>query len=199
MPDNISKVSVANMVLTLLGEAAITSFDDETDEARAVKRVYDITLDAALRDHNWNFAQLRRGLAKSAAKPEYDFDNQYVLPTDPYCLRVLETDLDEDEPWRIETYFVGAEKSRVLLTDACSVEILYVARMDDPAIWDGLFTEAFVFDLAYRLSYTVTRNSTLTAVLQKEKDLAWRRARSRDGQESRALKKFLSNSWTSIR
>src|SRR3990167_1498027 len=143
------------MALTLLGEASITSLDDELDSARAIKRLYTIALDAALRNHNWNFAQLRRTLARHSIAPEWEFSYQYTLPTDPYCLRVLETSLDTDEPWG--------------------------------------------FEIAYRASYAITRNATLTASLQKEKELAWRQARSRDGQESRALKSLLSDSFTKVR
>ena len=41
-----SDVDIANMTLTLLGEAPITSLDDELDAARAIKRLYTICLDA---------------------------------------------------------------------------------------------------------------------------------------------------------
>lgn len=197
MADN--DVEIANMALTLLGEAGITSLDDDQDHARAIKRLYRIALDAALRDHNWNFAQIRRKLARHAVKPEYEFAYQYVLPTDPYCLRVLETDLDTKEPWRIETYKSAAEQSRVIVTDATSVEILYVARLTNVVLWDVLFADAMGFEIAYRASYPITRNATLTKTLQVERELAWRKARSRDGQESRALKSLLSNSFTDVR
>ena len=197
MADN--DVDIANMALTLLGEASITSLDDELDSARAIKRLYTIALDAALRNHNWNFAQLRRSLARHSIAPEWEFSYQYTLPTDPYCLRVLETSLDTDEPWRIETYKSDAEQSRVIVTDATEIEILYVAHLTDPVLWDALFADAMGFEIAYRASYAITRNATLTASLQKEKELAWRQARSRDGQESRALKSLLSNSFTKVR
>lgn len=194
-----SDTDVANMALTLLGEASVTDITEDSDRARAVRRVYQTTLDAKLRNHNWNFAQIRRSLARHNVKPEYEFKYQYVLPTDPYCLRVLETDLESNEKWRIETYKTSAEQSRVIVTDSTSIEILYVARLLDVVLWDALFQDAMAFELAYRISYTITRNATLTATLQKEKELAWLAARSRDGQESRALKSMLSQSFVSVR
>lgn len=187
------------MALTLLGEAAIVSLEQETDAARAIDRVYDIVLDSSLRNHNWNFAQLRRRLALHSATPEYGFDYMYVIPADPYCLRVLETNLDADEKWRLETYKSGQELSRVIVTDADDVEILYVARMTDPQVWDGLFADAFATELAYRVSYAISRNADLTASLQKEKERLWRDARSRDGQEGRPLKSIRSTSFTEVR
>ncbi|MBI2508670.1 MAG: hypothetical protein HYV99_01315 [Betaproteobacteria bacterium] len=194
-----SDVEIANAALTLLGESAIMSLDDESDTARAVKRVYTLTLEAALRDHNWNFAILRTGLARHAAAPEFDFDHMYVLPTDPYCLRVIETSLDKDEAYRIETYKSGQEQSRVLVTDSCSVKIVYVARLTDPVLWDSLFADAFVFELAYRLTYALTAHDAARQTLALQKELAWRKARARDGQEGRALKKLTSSSFTSVR
>lgn len=194
-----SSVDIANLALTLIGEAAIVSLDEETDQARALKRIYNITLDAVLRDHNWNFAQLRVSLARHAIAPSFKFSYQYVLPTDPYCLRLLETNLDSDQAWRIETYKTASEQSRVIVTDATSVKVLYVARLTDVVLWDALFADAFATDLAYRASFAITRNAALTKSLQDEKELAWRKARARDGQESRALKALLSDSFTGVR
>lgn len=194
-----SDVEIANAALTLLGEASITSLDDETDTARAVKRLYTLTLDACLRDHNWNFAQIRTGLARLTATPDFDFSWMYALPTDPLCLRVLETTLDTNEAYRIETYKSASEQVRVLVTDSCSVSILYVAKLTDPALWDALFVDAFVFELAYRLTHAITGHDTARTALVQQKELAWRRARSRDGQEGRHLKRLRSTSFTEVR
>lgn len=195
-----SQVAIANMALTLVGESSINSLEEDAhDAARALRRVYDIVLDSALRDHNWNFAQLRRRLARHLVEPEYEFAYQYVIPADPYCLRVLETNLHADEKWRLETYQSGQERSRVIVTDAESVEILYVARMTDPTIWDGLFADAFATELAYRVSFAISHNATLTQSLQAEKERLWRAARSRDGQEGRPLKRLLSTAFIDVR
>ena len=194
-----SDVDIANMALTLLGQASIVDLDEQVDAARAIKRVYTIALDAVLRDHNWNFAQVRVGLARHDVAPVWDFAYQYVLPSDPYCLRVLETSLDSSEPWRIETYKTAAEQSRVIVTDATSIKILYLARLTDVILWDALFADAFAFEIAFRASFAITSDATLQKNLQIEKEAAWRRARSRDGQESRALKSLLSESFTSVR
>ena len=194
-----SDVEIVNAALTLLGEQSITSLDDEADTARACKRLYTLTLEACLRDHNWNFAQLRRGLARMTAAPEFEFSWQYALPTDPLCLRVIETDLDADEAYRIETYKTETEQVRVIVTDSCSVSVLYVAKLTDPALWDALFVDAFVFELAYRLSFAITGHDGARTTLINQKELAWRRARSRDGQEGRPLKRLRSTSFTEVR
>lgn len=196
MPD---RTEIANAALTMLGEQSIMNIDDESDTARAVQRIYAITLDAALRDHNWNFATLRRDLAEVADTPTFGFDHMYILPTDPYCLRVVTTNLTPDVKWSIETYESGATRSRVIVTDACSVAIVYVARMTDPTVWDGLFVDAFTFELASRIGYALSGKEQLAQGLAARAELAWRKARARDGQEGRPLRRLLSTSFTEVR
>jgi hypothetical protein len=194
-----SDVDIANMALTLLGQKHVSDLTEDSDAARAINLVYETTRNSKLRGHNWNFAQLRKALARHDVAPDFEFAYQYVLPTDPYCERVLETSLDSNEPWRIETYKTGSEQSRVIVTDATAIEILYLARLADVVLWDSMFQDAMSFELAYRISFAITHNATLTQSLQVEKEKAWRDARSRDGQESRALKSMLSSSFTSVR
>lgn len=197
MPD--SDVAVANEALTLIGDDSITSLDQDAARAKAIKRIYTPRLDAVLRGHDWNFARMRKALGKLDAVPEFGFKFMYQLPQDPLCLRVLTTNLDEDDPWDIEVYKTDSAQYRVLLTDETDPEIRYIARIVDPTLWDALFADAFVLTLASSVAYALTRNATLTAELNRDRDEAWKKARSVDGQEGRPLKRFLSNSFTSVR
>jgi len=194
-------VEVANEVLTLLGDQAITALTDDSDRARAVARVYTPTLDEALRTHDWNFARMRAVLARLTAVPEFGYGYMYQLPQNPLCLRVLETNLDATTPWEIETYITAdaTAQYRVILTDATSLEIAYIARIEDPTLWDSLFADAFVHELARRVAYAITRNATLTESLRAAALERWQSARSVDGQEARKLKSWLSTSFTSVR
>lgn len=196
-----SDVEVATEVLTLLGDAAITVLTEDSDRARAVNRLYTPTLDQALRGHDWNFARMRAALGRLSAVPEFGYSYMYQLPQDPLCLRVLTTNLNADERWEVETYKTtdGSAQYRVILTDATAIEIRYIARITDPTLWDPLFADAFVHELARRVAYAITRNATLTESLRVATIDKWREARSVDGQESRALKRFLSSSFTIVR
>mgnify|MGYP001564341158 CR=1 FL=1 len=199
MPSN--DTEVANEVLVLLGDAAITSLTEDTDRARALNRLYTPTLDEALRTHDWNFARMRAVLARLSAVPEFGYSFMYQLPQQPLCLRVLTTNLRADEPWEIETYITTdlTAQYRVILTDATALEIRFIARVTSPTLWDPLFADAFVHELARRAAYAITRNATLVAQLAGETTARWRTARSVDGQESRALKQLLSTSFTDVR
>ena len=196
-----SDTEVANEALTLLGETAITSLSENTDRARVLDRLYTPTLDHALRTHDWNFARMRAVLGRLAAVPEFGYAYMYQLPQDPLCLRVLTTNLRADEPWEIETYITAdlTAQYRVILTDATALEIRFIARVTSPTLWDPLFADALVHELARRAGYPITRNATLVAELRGEAEARWRQARSVDGQESRPLKQLLSTSFTEIR
>ena len=196
-----SETEVANEALTLLGETAITSLSENTDRARALDRLYVPTLDQALRAHDWNFARMRAILGRLTAVPAFGYAYMYQLPQDPLCLRVLQTNLTATEAWEIETYITAdlTAQYRVIVTDATALEIRFIARVTSPTLWDPLFADALVHELARRAAYPITRNATLLESLTREAEGRWRHARSVDGQESRALKQLLSQSFTSVR
>lgn len=56
-------VEIANMALSLMGEATITALSNSTAAARAMNLHYIPVRDALLRSHPWNFAQRRISLA----------------------------------------------------------------------------------------------------------------------------------------
>lgn len=196
-----SDVEVANEALTLLGDQAITSLTENSDRARAMNRLYTPTLDEALRAHDWNFARMRAALAKLTATPAFGYNFMYQLPQDPLCLRVLTTNLNRNEAWEIETYVTAdaTAQYRVILTNGSSLNIRYIARITSPTLWDALFADAFVHELARRACYAITRNATLVATLSQEALAKWRQARSVDGLESRPLRQLLSGSFTDVR
>ena len=199
MPSDETEVAVE--ALTLLGEQSITSLTEDSDRARAVNRIYTPTLDQALRSHDWNFARMRAVLGRVAATPAFKYSYMYQLPQQPLCLRVLQTNLKADEAWEIETFQTADETAqyRVILTDASSINIRYIARITSPTLWDALFADAMVHELARRICYAITRNATLTATLTEEAKAKWKQARSVDGLESRPLQQLLSDSFTTVR
>ena len=196
-----SETEGVNEALTLLGDTAILSLTEDSDRARIFNRIYTPTLDQALRGHDWNFARMRAALPKLSAVPEFGYNYMYQLPQNPLCLRVLTTNLESDEAWEIETYITtdGTAQYRVILTDASSLEVRFIGRVESPTLWDSLFADAFVHELARRGAYAITRNATLTATLAEEAKAKWRQARSVDGLESRPLRQLLSSSFTDVR
>jgi hypothetical protein len=169
-----SDVNVCNIALQALGTGSIASLTEGSKAAVLCNALYADTLDEALRDHPWNFAQRRVALAQESAAPVYGFTYSYALPTDPYCLRVHEIDPDDAE-FRVE--------GRHLLTDETAVNILYTARVTATTEWDSAFTAAFAAKLASYLAYPLTQNMGLVTMMEKKYAARLSEARTLDSQE----------------
>jgi len=101
------------------------------------------------------------------------------LPTDPFCLRVLEMEYS-DYVFKIE-HLAGT--GRVLLTDEGTAKIIYIARITDTAQFDSLFIDTLTAKLSVDLAYPVTGSVQLQQNMQKLFESKLREARSVDGQE----------------
>lgn len=169
-----SQVEIANRGMTKLGAARISSFDDNTTEARAVNSLYDIARRALLRRAVWNFAKKRTTLPAvviATGSEDWDFQYQYNLPPD--FLRLIQVndysvplgfnpgrDRD-DSPYQIEG-------NRILSNYAPPLKIRYVADVTDPTKYDSIFIEAFASQIAFECCETITQSNTKKAALAQE-------------------------------
>lgn len=168
-----SITDLCNDALGQIGSSFITALDDGTNPANLCNRFYPTVRDAVLRDHLWNFAMTRVALARNATAPVSEWTYGYTLPAN--CLRVVRLGLSDDIRWKIE--------GRNLVTDESSATILYVARIEDPNIWDTLFYQALATRLASKLATPLTGKVALAVELYKLYDAMISDARAVDGQE----------------
>jgi hypothetical protein len=166
-----SNVEIANRALTKIGANRIISLTDNTKEGRTVNSMYAIVRDAELRARTWRFAIKRAQLAALAAAPEFGFAYQYRAPAD--CLRVV--DVGEFYPAADMSDYVGSDTSTyayengVILTDeAAPLKLRYVARIEDPTLFDALFVEAFACKLAMEMAEPITQSSTKRELATRE-------------------------------
>lgn len=186
-----SDAEIASNALAILGDAPITSLADDSDRGRLCNRLYTPTMREVLRAHPWNCAKVRVELARNATAPVWDFTYAFTLPNDPYCLRILETSLDEDgDEWQIE--------GRTLVTDVSSVKVLYIGEISDPARFDSLCEAAFVHRLAAKMAYAVTEHAAKTVDLWNLYAAVLKEARSIDGQEG-TIRQYTTKALTSVR
>lgn len=160
----ISEVSICNRALDMLGADPITSLDDAIKPARLLKRAFEPVRDATLRAYPWNCAMARATLSALTEAPVFEFAQQYQLPegpNPPYCLRV----------WRVAGEIEGAatpyriEGRRLLSDDGPPLQLLYIARVTDPAQFDPLLGEAIAARLAADLAYSLTGSTALGQVM----------------------------------
>lgn len=173
-----SKVDLANEALLLLGANTITSFADNDPNAVLVNRFYEGEKDALLRSHRWNCAVTTANLASLVDTPIIDWEFKFNLPTDPYCLRVLDV--------RTVTGDIKLDfeiQGRELLTEESTVDITYIKRITDASQFDSLLYQALVFRMAWKLSFPITRSSGVMQQMAQLYDAVVRDARTIDSQE----------------
>lgn len=173
-----SKVDLANEALLLLGANTITSFTDNDSNAVLVNRFYTSERDALLRSHRWNCAITTANLASLVGTPIIDWQYKFTLPTDPYCLRLLDVRTVTGD---IKLDF--AIQGRELLTEESTVDITYIQRLEDTTLYDSLLYQALVFRMAWKLAFPITRSSTVLQQMAQLYDAVVRDARGVDSQE----------------
>ena len=68
---SISRTEMCNKSLTLVGANAITSIDDDSQNARILSRIYELSLRSILSEAPWVFALRRSLLAQSTDDLEW--------------------------------------------------------------------------------------------------------------------------------
>lgn len=173
-----SEVGVANLALHMMGRGALlTSLSDNSQAARVMRLALPYARDAVLRSFPWNFAKARATIAAQATAPDFEFSHQYLLPTDPWCLRVLRVDGLDGSDWRIEG-------RNLLCNDSGPVSIKYVQRVTDLAQSDPLFVAALATRLAADTALSITESSAKAEDLMRSYQAKLREARAVNSQES---------------
>jgi hypothetical protein len=166
-----SKVQIANEALVKIGAATITALTDNTESAIKSNLLFDSIADEVMTIGAWSSTITRAALAKLATNPAWGFDSQFQLPTDPFCLRVLEINQSIVNPNRSprttgEELGYAIEGDRLLI-DADSVSIRYIGRITDTEAYDPMLKRAIVHRLAAELAYTITGNASLAERLMQ--------------------------------
>jgi hypothetical protein len=172
-----SVVEICNAALTFIGDSRITSLTDNSPEARACNARYANVRDAVLYSHPWNGAIQRVSLASETDTPVFAWSYQMTLPTDPWCLRVLELENTDHDQWAIE--------GRKLLCDLSSVNIRYIKRITDTMEFSPELSETMSMRLAHSISYSLTGSRQMQNDLWAMYEQMLRSARSIDGLEGK--------------
>lgn len=157
-----SKVQICNMALSRLGANNIVSLGDNTPEAKLCSTLFDDLARRVMINGSWTSTIKRASLAKTTNTPAFGYDNEFQLPVDPKCLKVL--DINEDVPGD-NPYQIEGDK---LLTDDSTCKIRYIAELTDTQSYGPMLTEAIEILLASYLAIPITGNRTLAAELKKE-------------------------------
>ncbi len=183
-----SQVDIANYALNTLGATNITSLDENSKPARIINQRYESVRDTVFRAHPWNCLLRRVELAKESTSPEFGYANQYALPTDPFCLRVLEfsngtLSYPQDNMTSNSGGPVFVIEGRKLLTDEGIAKIKYVGRVTDPQQYEANLIETLAAKLAMEIAYAITGSNSIIQVTASLYDQKLKEARFVDSTE----------------
>jgi len=167
--DASTETAVANEALSHIRVPAIVDIDaDQSNTAMVLRKHFASVRDTSIRRYPWNFASRRAKLSKLVDAPAFGFCYQYGLPTDPWCLRVLEVNEcdGKDGEWKVE--------GRLILTDYCSpIRVRYLARETAVANWDAQFRTAFAFALASACAPELAKDGAITESMSEQAQAAF--------------------------
>lgn len=170
-----SNVEIANRALTKIGAARIISLDDNTKSGREVNSMFTIIRDAELREHAWRFSIKRIQQAAHATPPVFGYARQFRVPAD--CLKLWQ--VGDWYPGVDLTDYVGADTSPYavengfILTDyAAPLNLRYIARVEDPTLYDALFVEVFACRLALELAEPIAQSTSKKESALRDYNLA---------------------------
>jgi hypothetical protein len=148
---------IANLSLSHLGVGKeIADIETEnSQEANACRRFYDISRRATLRDFNWPFATKFETLALVETNPTTEWGYSYRYPTDCMKLVRLQSGIRNDNrQTRIPFRIIRDASARLVYTDLATACMEYLIDEEDAS----RFTEDFVLALSFRLAaYTAPR------------------------------------------
>lgn len=195
-----SVVDICNEAMDLLGAATITALTENSKEARLCNRRFETVRDTVLRSHPWNIAITRASLAKDSDAPAFGFANQFTLPTDPYCLRVLSfwnSNVDS-EIAAYDSQVMFKIEGRKVLSDEGTCRITYLARITDTETYDSLLSSTIAHKLAAETAYAITGSTTVSQAMQQLYEVRLREARSIDAMEG-VPDKLIADDFINIR
>jgi hypothetical protein len=155
-----TRTDICNMALVLIGANQINDYAEASQEGRVCRAFWPNVLDRVIRSHAWNCATYRAELAQvSGFSPAFGWDLAYALPSDPWCLRVLEMQ---------DLTFEFVVQGRLLYTNETTAQIRYVGRPSALGDLDPCLIALLYYQLAVAISFPLMQSNSLRDMLLQE-------------------------------
>lgn len=138
--------TVCNQSLGKLGALRITNFEDASEISTQMIQCrlhYEPTKKSLLRSYKWRFASTRAELVQDTTDPAFEWDNQFILPTD--FLRFKSIDEETGVTSRNDRHAIEGQR---ILTNFSTIGLLYIKDVTNPEEFDPLFTKTLVWLIA---------------------------------------------------
>jgi hypothetical protein len=166
----IDDISICNGALILLGAQSIQSLDENTQEAIMCKNRFYTARDTVIQSFPWNSCTFRQTLTQLTTKPVFDYQVMYSLPTDPYCLMIMQ--LYETDDWRIE-HITGGDggQTPVLVTNTTVANAIFIGRITSnyPVNLAELMSTYMAAQMAYKLTGSLEIQKQMFGIYQQKR------------------------------
>jgi hypothetical protein len=185
----ISQVDICNLALTHLGVKPITSLEDSSAPARALKLIFNNTRDAVLRAHNWNFASKTEALAEISGEPVLGWSHLYKYPSNALFIRKIMNDqtLSITTPQEFKECLSPRTNQKAIAAKIPLAYAEFTVRITDSNSFDANFVDALSYRLAATLAQPLTGDAGMGSRLLGVYDVMIRdahRANMSEGTES---------------
>jgi len=154
-----SSTEIANMAISHLGMGKeIANLDTEqSKEASACRRFYDVARQAVLMDYDWTFATKEAVLNLIEEEPNDDWLYSYRYPVDCLSLRKILSGSRRDTLSSKVPYKISKDSSgKLVFSDQEDASVEYTEDVEDPTYFSTPFTIALSFKLAAYIAPRVT-------------------------------------------
>ena len=192
----LSQVQIVNLALTKLGQDRVVAITDDTEAARVMRSMWDMTLDTTLASFPWKFAIKRVELAALADAPlGTEWTLQYTLPDE--CLRLVQV----GEDWAFynpTTPLFTLEGGVLLSNEPAPLFVRYVQRITNVGLWPPLFGRVMAMQLAADASEKLTTSNSKFEAAMLALEVAVKEARRQNAIE-RPPMRMADSDWLASR
>lgn len=181
-----SSTEIVNLSFDLLSIGTVSNIVTPSSPTEAMAaRWYNHKRKSILRSHPWNFASKRAILSASSTAPAFGYAAAFPVPGDFLRLNSIQDGSGQDLPSGSYSFEnVGSQRCILTAAGGASARLRYVYDITDVALFDPLFVDLFVIELALAFAYKSTEsNGNVQRIAELRKE-AERISKAIDGQEN---------------
>jgi hypothetical protein len=152
------QLDVAKAALAQTGtRSTITAFDDGSEEGLYLGLLYEPLRDFLLAEGDYDFSMVA-AVPTASSGFVFPWSHAYAYPADALRIRQLvPTSFDPYDPRPVEWTITGTGGTKKIFTGQDSALVFYTKAVVE-ALWEPLFTEAFIRLLSSALLYALRNN-----------------------------------------
>lgn len=156
-----NKLELCNLALARLGQAPISSLDQEDEKTRRINLFYEPVRDEVLCAHNWAFAGVCEPLALLAKESDAEGSFIYKYPAEALFIRRIFLPQAPQQALPFKERFCSDFHCRTLRIAVRPAHAEYTRRITDENLFDAAFIKSFSLALAGDLAIALLGNPEL--------------------------------------